>query len=462
MGLSDALLDVTPLRSSPPFRRLWAGQALSGLGGQMTLVAVMFQVWRATGSTAWSGAVGLAQAVPLVAIGLFAGSAADRLDRRRLYLLAVVGQAVCSLLLALQGLFADLPPVWVLALVAVQSCFNAGGGPAAGTFVPHLLPKEQLAAGLALRRVSFQGAMLVGPALGGLVVGWLGVSGCYLIDALTFTAALHGVFRLPPMPPGDGAARPGLRGVLDGMTFLARTGAVRGALLTDLATTVLSMPISLFPLINSERFGDDPRTLGLFLTALAAGGVVASLLSGTFTRLHRPGLVMLGGSATWGAALTLFGAVPGPWAGLACLFVAGAADTVSVVSRSTVVRTHTPSGLLGRAGAAEQIVGQAGPDIGNMRAGLVAGATSGAVALVSGGLLCLAAVAAVAATTPDLRRSGTARAAAREPAVRRGRPGGLRGRGGGGRCPSGCRRGPSSAPSPPAGAGPGSAGRGRP
>ncbi|KIZ15504.1 MFS transporter [Streptomyces natalensis] len=405
MVLKRALIDVTPLRSSAPFRRLWIGQALSGFGGQMTLVAVMFQVWQMTKSTTWTGAVGLAQAIPLVALGLFAGSLVDRVDRRKFYLLTIGGQAVCALLLAFQGFVGQVPAAGVLGLVALQSCFGAGSGPASRTFIPHLLPKHQLAAGLALRRIAFQGAMLLGPALSGLVVGGLGVGACYLIDALTFIAALYGAFGLPKMDPGDEPARPGLRGVRDGLAFLARTPVIRGALLTDLATTALSMPISLFPLINAERFGDNPRTLGLFLTAIAVGGVAASLFSGTFTRFPRPGLAMLGGSATWGAALTLFGFSPNPWAGLAFLVIAGAADTVSVVSRSTVVQMHTPHELLGRVSAAEQIVGQAGPDIGNMRGGLVADATSGAAALVSGGLLCLGAVVVVGATTADLRSS---------------------------------------------------------
>ncbi|WP_045700360.1 MFS transporter [Streptomyces rubellomurinus] len=413
--MRGALLDVTPLRASPVFRRLWAGQALSWFGSQMTLVAVMFQVWEATRSTAWTGAVGLAQAVPLVGLGLFAGSLVDRVDRRAFYLVTTAGQAGCSLLLALQGVLGRLPAGGVLALVAAQACFAAGSGSASRTFIPQLLPKEQVAAGLALRMAAFQGALLLGPALGGLIVGWRGVGACYLVDALTFLAACHGALALPRLGPGDEPARPGLRGVADGLAFLARTPVVRGALLTDLATTVLSMPISLFPLVNAERFGDDPRTLGLFLTALAVGGIAASLFSGSFTRLPRPGLVMLGGSAAWGAALALFGLASNAWTGLAFLAVAGAADTVAVVSRGTLVQTHTPSGMLGRVGAVEQIVGQAGPDLGNLRGGLVARATSGTVAVVAGGLLCLGAVALIAAGTPGLRRAVTGGAALRDP-----------------------------------------------
>jgi MFS family permease len=404
MGLRHALVDTGPLRSSPAFRRLWLGRTLSAFGSQMTLVAVMVQVWQTTRSTAWTGAVGLAQAIPLIALGLFAGALADRADRRKVYLLATSGQAACSLLLALQGFLGGLPAAALLGLVALQSCCVAAAGPASRTFVSHLLPAPRLAAGLALERVSFQGAMLLGPALGGVVAGGPGVGACYLIDAVTFLAALHGAFGLPRMAAGeDAAVRPGLRGVVDGLAFLGRTPVVRGALLTDLAATVLSMPISLFPVVNAERFGGSPRFLGLFLTALAVGGVLASAFSGTFTRLARPGLTMLCGSAAWGAALALFGLTPSAWAGLAFLVVAGAADTVAVVSRATVVQTHTPRDLLGRVSAAEQIVGQAGPDVGNLRGGLVAEATSGPAALVSGGLLCLAAVVLLAASTPALR-----------------------------------------------------------
>ncbi|WP_372669398.1 MFS transporter [Amycolatopsis kentuckyensis] len=414
MPLSRAFVDLTPLRVSPAFRRLWLGRVFSGFGSQMTLVAVMFQVWEQTRSTVWTGVVGLAQALPVVVFGLLAGSLADRVDRRKLALVTTAGQAVCSVLLAVQGILGDVPVLLVLGLVAVQSCFVAGGGPVARTFVPRLLTPEQLPAGLALNRIAFQGAMLLGPALGGLLLGRFGVGGCYVADALTFAMAFYGVFGLPPMRPGGEPARPGLRGVLDGLAFLVRTPVVRGALLTDLAATVLSMPISLFPLVNAERFAGDPRTLGLFLSAIAVGGVAASVFSGTFTRLPRPGLVMLAGSAAWGGALVVFGLAPDPWVGLACLILAGAADTVSVVSRGALVQLNTPDELLGRVAAAEQIVGQAGPDLGNLRGGLVAGATSGAVALVSGGLLCVLAVVLVGAGTPGLRRFATPAKAAVE------------------------------------------------
>lgn len=403
MSLARTFIDVRPLRTSPVFRRLLIGRTVSVLGGFMTMVTVMYQVWDLTHSPVWSGAVGLAQALPMVGVGLFAGSWVDRGDRRRIFLVATVGQAVCALLLAVQGFTGGVPVAGILALVAAGSCFGAVGGPAAGVFVPRLLPKEQVAAGLALNHATSQMMMLLGPALGGLFLGWFGIGVCYLLDALSFGLAFYGAFGLPALPPEGEPSRAGLHGVLDGLRFLAGHRVVRGALVTDLAATVLAMPASLFPLINAERFGGDPRTLGLFMSAVAVGGVTATALSGAVTRLGRPGLVMLCGAGTWGAALALFGLMSSPWLGLALLTVAGAADALSVVSRGTIVQTRTPDALLGRVTAAEQIVGQAGPHLGNLRGGLVAGWTSGPTALITGGLLCVLAVTYVSASTPELR-----------------------------------------------------------
>jgi MFS family permease len=220
------LLDLTPVRAVPVYRRLLLGQTVSGLGGQLNLVAVLFQVWESTRNPVWTGAVGMARALPLMVFGLFAGTMADRLDRRRVYLVAMTGQAFCSLLLAVQAFFLDLPVVGLLAIVASQGCFGAAAGPAARTFLPRLLPPEQLAAGLALTRIGFQTAMLVGPALGGLVLGAWGVGACYAVDAVTFCAALYGAFGLPAMRVDGVVSRPG---VLGGLAFLVREPVVRAA-----------------------------------------------------------------------------------------------------------------------------------------------------------------------------------------------------------------------------------------
>lgn len=425
MKLSDGMVDLRPLRTSPAFRRLWLGTSASALGGQFAVVAVLAQVWDLTGSSVAVGAIGLAQAVPMVVCGLIGGVLADTVDRRRLVLLTTTGQVLAAGLLAAQALagLASLPVV--LALVAVQAACGGLGAPARRTFVVRLLSEHQVGAGLALSNLSFQAAMLVGPSIAGVVTALWGVAGCYLLDALTFVIALYAVLRLPPMSPmqvspaqvsqvsptqqaGIGM-RPGVRAVREGWRFIAGTRVVSGAFLTDVLATVMAMPIALFPAINEERFGGRPETLGLFLSAIAVGGIVVGAASGTVTRARRPGRVMLVAAGAWGAGLTGFGFAHSLWLTLGCLAVAGAADTVSVISRGSIVQLATPDSHRGRVSAVEHIVGVSGPDVGNFRAGVLAGLTSPSFAAVSGGMICVFGIVAVALRNESLRRFTIAR-----------------------------------------------------
>ncbi|GAA0943470.1 MFS transporter [Pseudonocardia zijingensis] len=398
------LIDTRPLRSSPHFRRVWVGNVLSMVGGQLTVVAVLYQTWELTADPVAVGAIGLAQAVPLVLMGQVGGVLADAVDRRRLVVATSLGQVVVTALLAAQA-FAGLGSLAVLlGLVALQSAGAALGTPARRTFAARLLPADQIGAGLALINLGFHVSLLVGPAIAGFVVAGWGTGACYAVNALTFFASLYGVLRLPPLPPDGTAARPGLRAVVAGWRFIVSRPVLAGAFLTDLIATVLAMPISLFPVVNAEQFGGDPQTLGLFLSAIAVGGITAGLASGMATRSRRPGRVMLVAAGMWGLALAAFGWAPSVWLALACLAVAGAADTISVISRGALVQLVTPDDYRGRVSAVEDVVGMAGPHLGNFRAGLVAGATSAGVAAVSGGVLCVLGVAAVAVVTPALRR----------------------------------------------------------
>src|SRR5580692_540350 len=142
------LVDIGPLRESPDFRRLWAGTTLSAVGGSLTAFAVPLQVYDITRSPLAVGAIGVAQVIPTVTIGLLGGAIADAVDRRKLVLVASAGSAAVSAGLAAQA-FAGLHSIWLLyALVAVSSSVSAINAPARRTFVPSLLPADQLAAGL--------------------------------------------------------------------------------------------------------------------------------------------------------------------------------------------------------------------------------------------------------------------------------------------------------------------------
>jgi predicted MFS family arabinose efflux permease len=404
VSVLDAVVDTRPLRSHPAFRRLWIGTTAAAFGGQVAVVAVLYQVWELTHSTVWVGAVGVATAVPMIVFGLLGGTLADAVDRRRLVLLTGSGTVVTAGLLAAQaGVGAASLPL-VLVLVTAQTACGSLGSAARRTFVPRLLPREQVPAGVALNHVGFQIAMLLGPAVAGMVLARWGLTAAYAMDAAAIVVSLYGVSRLPRMRPENAAPRATLRATWDGWRFVLRRPALSGAMAVDLAATVLAMPVALFPVLNEERFGGDPQTLGLFLSAIAVGGIAAGLTSGRVTRAGRPGLVMLCAAAVWGAALAGFGLVDTLYPTLAFLAVAGAADTISVISRGSLVQLATPDAYLGRVSSVENVVGAGGPGIGNARAGLVAGFTSASFAAVSGGLACVVVVAALAAAVPRLRR----------------------------------------------------------
>ncbi len=383
------LADLRPLRESPPLRRLWIGSSVSSLGGAMTGFAVVLQTYDLTRSSFAVGAIGLAQAIPALALGLFGGSFADTVDRRRLVLATTSGLTVVSAVFAVQA-FLRLDQLWLLYLLAAAAAtLQSVDGPARRTFLPRLVRADLIPAGVALNQLSFYVSFLAGPVLAGAVTAAAGLRVCYLADALSFGASLYSVARLPAMPP-DGRARPGVRAVADGLRFIWRHRVLAAVFLFDIDATVLGMPVALFPALNAARFGGSPQTLGLLNGALAAGGLLGSALSGPAGRVRRQARAMLFTVTIWGTAIAGFGVARVLWLALLLLVLAGAADTTGVIFRGSVVQLATPDELRGRVTAVDYVIGVGVPTLGNFEAGAVASLTSPAVSAVSGGLATVA------------------------------------------------------------------------
>lgn len=398
------LVDVGPLRESPAFRRFWVGSTLSGIGTMMTQFAIALQMWTLTHSSFAVGAIGLVVAVPSISFGLFGGAIADAVDRRRLLLFTSCALAVVSSLLALQA-FLELRQVWLLyLLVGVQSLFGSVNGPARRTVMPRLLRTDQLSAGAALNLLTFHTSVTLGPALAGLIAGTWGLQACYLADVLSFAGALFGVFGLPPMPPEGVPLRPGPRAVAASLRYIGRTKVLIGSFLADASATVLGMPTALLPALNAAHFGGSPRTLGLLIAAPAIGGLSGASLSGPAARVVRRGLGQLVCVALWGLALALFGLSHVLWLALLFLVLAGAADVIGVVFRTTMVQSTVPDELRGRVNAADYLIGAIGPQVGNFRAGTVASLTTPAVSAVSGGIATVVGAAVIGWAVPAFVR----------------------------------------------------------
>ncbi|RSS58205.1 MFS transporter [Streptomyces sp. WAC07061] len=387
--------DLTPLRTSADYRRLWVGGTISWMGQAMTALAISLQVYEITGSSFSVGLVGLFSLVPLVAFGLYGGAIADTVDRRKLGLHSQIGLTVLSVGLAAAALL-DYHRVWLLyTVVALQSVCGALNGPARSAMIPKLLPPEQLPAANALNSVTMTSGTMLGPVLGGVIVGWWGYQAAYLIDAVTFVAALYAMWRLPSMLPEGRTG--GRASVMDGLRFLATTPNIRMTFFSDMAAMVFAQPKALFPAVAVLWYGGDARTVGLLVAAPAVGALLGGLFSGWQGRIRRHGLAILLSVAAWGLAIAVFGLTRNLWLGLLFLALAGCADTISMVFRSTMMQTATPDGMRGRLQGVFIVVVAGGPRLGDFLAGTAADLTSPAVAITGGGLTCVLVLALLAA-----------------------------------------------------------------
>jgi MFS family permease len=240
------LLDLTPLRSAPAYRRLWLGLSVSNLGTQFTVTAVGLQVYSITGSTFSVGVLGVCALVPLVVLGLYGGTLVDVYDRRKVAIVASVGLWVVSGLLALQAWFHLDSVLLLYGLVALQSAGFAVNNPARSAIIPRLVAPELLPAANVLQTVSWNIAFVVGPLLGAFMVAGGNFGLAYTVDVVLFTAALWALLRLPDLPPAEAASgeptKRGLASVLEGLRYLATRPNVRMTFIVDLSAMILAMP----------------------------------------------------------------------------------------------------------------------------------------------------------------------------------------------------------------------------
>lgn len=393
------LADAEPLRASAPYRRLWIGGWMSAIGSSMTNFAVVLQTYDLTHSSAAVGALELAQAIPILVLGLFGGSVGEAVDQRRLVLATSSCLTCVSALFAVQSFLGPhrLWPLYVLTIL--QSSFRGMDGPARRAFPTRLLPPLQLAAASALSQMSFHLTSLAGPVLAGGVVDVLGLRGCYVIDTLSFGLALYGLARLPPMPPRDASARPGLRGIADGLGYVRRQPVIRAALLATLGP-----PTALFPAMNAARFGGSAQTLGLLSMSPAVGGVLGAVLSGPTGRVVRQGRGLLIAFGVLGLATVVFSLARTLLIAMPALAVAGAATTTCAVFRSAITQRAGAARLRTRILSVEYVVALGVPRLGNFEAGLVASWTSAGVSAASTGLAAIAGVGLISVTMPALLR----------------------------------------------------------
>src|SRR4051795_12921416 len=381
-------VDTRPLRHRD-YRNLWLGQAISTIGGEIGTVAVPYQVYTLTHSTALVGLLGLASLIPLLVVPLIGGAIADAHDRRSVLLRTETGMAVVAGGFLLNSLLPH-PQVWALfVLQSIAVAIFSLGRPAMSSLTPRLVPDDQIAAAAALTSVYSSLAAVGGPAFGGVLIAAAGVPWTYGIDLVTYAASFFVIWLLPRMAPVEDAERPSLRSILDGFRFLKGRQPIIGIFAVDTSAMVFGMPTALFPALALNHLHVDASTVGYLYAAPYAGALAGSLLSGWTSHVRRQGLAVTIAACAWGAAIAGFGFTGSLWPALVLLALAGGADFYSAVLRSVILLRSTPDHLRGRLKGIEFMQVASAPSLGDVEAGVLASLTSLRFSIVSGGLLCI-------------------------------------------------------------------------
>ena len=292
------IVDLEPLRRYPAFRRLWLGLAISQVGSQSP-VAVFYQVYVMTGSSLDVGLVSLAKLGPALVGALLGGSVADAVDRRKMLVVTQIAMALCSVGLAWNSL-ADKPALWpIFVLAAVGAGFAGADSPARTAIMMNLVPWELFATANVLRQLLLQILLVLGPALGGLVLARFGVTAVYWIDVASFASAIGASLALPGLLPEGEITKFGLRSIVEGFHYLRGRQAIQGCFVADLNAMILGMPTALFPAIALEHFHGGPQTVGYLYAAPGVGALVGMLLSGWTARVVRPGRAVVAAIVVW-------------------------------------------------------------------------------------------------------------------------------------------------------------------
>lgn len=426
MPLMSLLPDIGPLQRHRDFRMLYAGQFVSQLGSTLSYITLPYALYQATHSPRLLGLLGVIQLVPSVVGGLFGGALADAVDRRRLILLCEGGMTLCTLLLAVLALRGPLPAPILLGASALLAILSGFHRPALEALTPRLVKPEDMPAIGVLGSFRFNVSAIAGPALAGLILSQKGPALAFFLDALTFVVAMAAVIAIRFIPPASPGARFSLPAVYEGFRYALSRQELIGTYVVDIVAMTFSMPNLLFPAVAEAFSGKQDggaAYLGWLHAGISIGALLASLTSGWTRSVRRHGLMILWAAGSWSAFMIGFGWARSFPLAMAFLILAGYADMVSGVFRSTIWNQTIPNELRGRLAGIEMISYLSGPMLGNTQLGFLAGYVGVRRAITLSSLIGLVGVIGCAGLLPRFRRYLAAEQGQPEPSGARGSSG---------------------------------------
>lgn len=390
------------------FRLLWLGTLLSMAGSMMRQSALLWQVSLlvpAEHKALALGGVGLVRFVPMLVCAMFAGVAADALDRRRVMLVTngLLGGISALLALLTWSGQATLSSVYVLA--ALTAALGTFDNPARNALFPTLVPREVLPNAISLNTILFQTASVLGPLIGGVLIATHGVALVYALDAVSFLLLVGSVWAIevPQRPDAVPRAVLSLGAMREGFAFVFGRPLIRSSMLLDFFATFFASSTTLLPIFAQDVLAVGAHGYGVLSAATAVGAVLTSVaMAALIDRIEQRGRVLVGAVILYGLVTAAFGLSHTFWLSFVCLMLSGASDTVSTVLRNVLRQLETPDELRGRMTSVNMMFFVGGPQLGEVEAGLVAQRFGPVSAVVSGGLGCVLAALWLALRTPAL------------------------------------------------------------
>ena len=380
----------------PDFRAFWISRLAGVLGTSAQSAAIAWQVYdvarRNNGvaeSALYIGLIGLAQFITLFAFTLPAGIVADRYDRKKIVTVVLLLQLLLSI-----GFFAYAflphPPFWGLfALSAVLGALRAFSAPASSAIGPMLVPKHILPKAIAVNSMAFQAGLIVGPALGGFLMGATKTSdpriaygvcaGLSLLAAILVTT-----IRTPTLPDAPSGSKTAM--LKEGMAYIWSNKVILGAISLDLFAVLLGGAIALMPIYVKDILHAGPEMFGLLRASPAIGAIVTSFILSYRPIRRNAGHWMFGGVAVFGLSTIAFGVSEMIWVSIIAMIVLGAADMISVYVRGTLVQIVTPNHMRGRVASVSYLFIGASNELGEFETGVMARLTGPVNAALFGGI----------------------------------------------------------------------------
>ena len=388
----------------PNYALFAAGRLASAIAMTLLQSAIAWQVYEISNSPFQLGMLGLARFFPSLGLSLVGGAVADSHDRKRIIMAAQLVPLACSITLytaTVEG-FAELPLFYGLVLLlALAAAFE---NPARQALVPQVVSPGAFPNAIVVNSTIQSLGFVTGPALGGLLIGFVGVDAAYVAHIVLIASSLVAVGLLRPRPFTGPRRQVSLGAIAEGIRFVRDRQVLLGAMTLDMFAVIFGGAQALLPIYAKDILEVGPKGYGVLSASLEAGALVMAITLVVFPPIRRAGRALLITVALFGIGTIVFGLSRNFYLSVAVYMFIGMADQVSVVLRQTAVQLSTPDELRGRVSSVNMLFIGASNQLGAVESGLVAALTTATFAVVSGGVGCLAVVGLVWAKLPELRR----------------------------------------------------------